>query len=405
MPPIESKGGLLILAYWFPPQNTSGAVRPFRFYKYLPQFGYTPYVVCGGDQPTAQSQHRVHQVEQARRFSIAGGATFMAKVVQRLTSRYGYRLPWVPLAVSKAAAVIARHGARAVFSTYPPIATHLAALGLKRRYDLKWIADFRDPFCLGTPPFYEPLIERSIMQNADIIIVNTDTAAERLSSRYPQWRNKIIPLYNGFDPAEPVTASPLPRREFKVLAHVGEIYGPRNPAILLASIERLLDAGRLRPEELRIRLIGPLEADCPIHREPSFARLMKRGIVECNGRLVPKEEARRAIAESDYLLLLDTTASGCLPAKIFDYIRVGRPILALTQKDSDAEKILAGSGIPHSCIYKDQTNAEEIDCKLCAFLRLSAEPLRANEWFWERFNAVCQSEHLARILDGLIHAA
>ena len=71
--------------------------------------------------------------------------------------------------------------------------------------------------------------------------------------------------------------------------------------------------------------------------------------MECNEALVPRAEAIRETAQADYLLLLDLTGlkqNIQVPAKIFDYLRIGRPILAFTTKASPSEWILELSGVP-----------------------------------------------------------
>src|SRR5205085_1918696 len=89
-------------------------------------------------------------------------------------------------------------------------------------------------------------------------IANTDGAAERLRRMYPAWREKIHLIWNGFDPEARVRPLPLPAASRKIISHVGELYEGRDATPLLESIGRLIDSGRLSPEAIRVRLVGPV---------------------------------------------------------------------------------------------------------------------------------------------------
>ena len=114
-------------------------------------------------------------------------------------------------------------------------------------------------------------------------------------------------------------------------------------------------------------------------------------------------EANRHAAEADYLLLVDFTlfSPGLqIPAKLYTYLRLGRPVLALTTPGSPVEKILEQSGVPYRCLYPSSP-AEQIDREVLEFLSLPSTPVRASEWFWNTFDGATQTGLLASVLDGL----
>jgi glycosyltransferase involved in cell wall biosynthesis len=401
---------ILMLAYYFPLQNTSGADRPFRFAKYLPQHGYQPWVIAAGGFETPPGWDNVRRVPgPAGPLTREAVVSKAANILQRFLLPYEEHLPWVPYAVGEAARVLKARKIGAVVSTSPPIATHLAALELKRHYGLKWIADFRDPL-FGNPfrsdkraVAYDEALERCIFRHADAIIANTSTAAESWQARYPRYARKVTVIWNGFDPGEKLGAAPIPARPHVVLAHVGNIYGGRDAGILLASLERLVGSGAVNPARFRVRLVGLLdEQTVPVGRPP-FRTLVEKGCLEYANRLVPQAQAKREMAEADYLLLIDTNAHNTglqVPAKLFDYIRVGRPILALTTQNSPAEQILARSGIPHRCIYSDSSPAQA-DAQLRDFLQVPSEARVASRWFWNHFDGATQAGTLSSLLRSL----
>src|SRR5262249_5663392 len=151
-----------------------------------------------------------------------------------------------------------------------------------------------------------------------------------------------------------------------------------------------INRAELDPASLRVELIGEMnEGSFPI-RLDSFRSLLDRGCLKYDGVTVPRHDALRSIAEADYLLLLDvqdSSAGSQAPAKLFDYLRIGRPILAFTPRGSASDHILARSGIPHTSVYVDDT-VECIDRKVADFLSLGSEPVSASAWFYENFDGI-----------------
>ena len=248
---------------------------------------------------------------------------------------------------------------------------------------------------------YDSALERYIIRGADVVIANTDTAGEMLRKRYPQFSSKIFVLWNGYDPDDCVEALALEPREYRVLAHVGALGGGRHPGLLLDSMVRLIARGTIDPNSIRLRFVGSLEANEPWLKQSSYRDLASRGCLEACGQSLPEPQARRVIATSDYLLLLDLNSTNTalqLPAKLFDYVRVGRPILAFTLPGSPAEKILSRSDVRHVCVAPTDS-PDEMDAKIRRFFSFPSDPVVASAWFWKTFGAQGQAQFLASLLD------
>jgi len=397
---------VLMLAYWFPPDNSSGARRPGCFAKYLGDFGYRSEVVAACSAPDS-TVTLAPPLEPHRQESIAcailGG-------VQRFLVPHNDRLPWIPFAVGAGRRILTERSGSIIFSTSPPVATHLAALVLKRRFGLPWVADFRDP--IRDNPWrtrdwvypYDTWIESLVFKNADMLIANTDTVARIWTTRYPALRHKVRVLPNGFDPASEVKALPLPNRSYRVLAHVGSLYGGRDPHLLLESLLRLLESGNTELPRVVVRLVGEVGDHIKVRNRETLEALTAQNAVQFDGVRLPKEDADRIAAESDYLLLLDINSADKdlqVPAKLYDYVQIGRPILAFTKRGSPTDKILRVSGIPHECVYTDDSS-DATDKKLGSFLRLPPEPSATDPRFDEAFNCRNQVGQLAGWFDELL---
>jgi glycosyltransferase involved in cell wall biosynthesis len=261
----------------------------------------------------------------------------------------------------------------------------------------------------GVPVIVESRVGASkhIEHGVNGFIANTDAAWEMLAARYPRHAGKIHLIWNGYDPENTLRALPIPVRSARVLLHAGSIYGRRQPSAMISSLERLIAAGRLDPVTIRLKLVGYLVTEDAWVRACPFHRLVERGCLEFTEKPVPRAEAAREMAQADYLVLLDLNGSVPamqVPAKLFEYIQIGRPILAFTARNSPAERILARSGIRHVCVYPDST-PDEVDERLLQILRMQPEPATASKWFFEEFDGAQQTRRLAGIMDELSHRA
>jgi glycosyltransferase involved in cell wall biosynthesis len=400
---------LILLAFYYLPDNTSGVQRAVRLAKYLPSVGSRCYVVCSSHAGVlADRPEVVHVPKQDPPQEVQRKSGF-AERIQRLLP-YNEQLPWVPHAVAAASELISGSNVTAVVSTSPPVATHLAALQLKRRHGIKWVADLRDPI-LGNPGRarawaqpYDRAIQWLIFKNADAVIAVTDTVADEWRSRYPKWSDKFHVIWNGFDPEDGFGPLALPPRPYRTLSHVGVLYALRHPTALAGSIDRLVRAGTLSPDSFRLRFIGPIQEEDRFRAEPAAKSLIECGCLEISGTLVPRQQAMQEIATSDFLLLLDivnlSRVGYTVPAKLYDYILAGRPILAVTDRNSPVDRILAQSEIPYTCLYGDESEAS-LDQKVAAFLSLPSDPVTPSSWFHEHFDGKLQAAKLQCVIDSL----
>jgi len=405
---------VLLMAYSYPPCPEPGATRPSQFAKYLRRFGYNVRVITAWEQqPPRDEVIYVPTRQRVPDRRSVRGVTEMA--LRKVLFPCDEGMLWAADAAKAAGYVVRQYQKTAVFSTFPPINSHLAAWMLKRRFGVRWIADFRDPLAGSPsreltnarlsygaiPAAVDRLMQRGIFRDADALIANTDAVRDRWRLQYPWAAPKAINIWNGFDPEEILTAAPAPPRPHRVMAHTGSIYSGRHPGPLLECMERLIRNGRLDPKRFLLHLVGPVAWDLVPDREV-FRRLTELGCLNATGQVLPQNQARQLMREAGYLLLLDVIVPGAgqqLPSKIFDNIPIGRPILAITTRNSPADRVLAGSGIPYACIY-DSSPPEQADRALLGILSRPMEPAQPSEWFFSNFDAVQRSRALSALIDG-----
>ena len=408
------KPRILIIAYYFPPGEEIGGRRPFRFYKYLQRMGYECHVVTAS-QPAGPPPPGVEWVADPLA-SVWDGKSDMTRSVSgtiELLLRKFLFPGHIGLAWSREVAVRCRQIILAhpqdqfvLFSTFPPLGVLFAGLWVSRQNMIPWISDFRDPvtvdgnaFIRGGHRYWDSLVERRAFRAADFIIANTQTAAGMLAARYPWAGSKLRVIWNGFDPEARSRAHPLPNRKHRAIVHAGALYGGRNPSLVIESMSRLRRAGSDQAEKTSIVLVGSIDfGKYGLERE-TYLQGEREGWL----KLVPpvtNAEAQRITEEADGLLLIQPQTKVQVPGKLYEYICVGRPILALVPPQSAVEAILSHAGVPYVCIYTDD-NPDAVDQKFLRFLGLPPTPVRYSEWFETNFNAYLQTQQLAAIIEAL----
>jgi hypothetical protein len=292
-----------------------------------------------------------------------------------------------------------------VLSTCPPLGTHYAAWRLSRAERVPWIADFRDPFggvslaMEGLNSFQKPLfnwLEKKVIETADAVIANTDSMADLWQRQHSRQAGKIHLLWNGFDPESPIPPLELPVRKYKVLSHVGELYAGRTVTPILQSISRLIQSNRLSANGIQAVIIGPAK-DSAIPSQEFLERSRTEGWLELSTDPVSQQQARQISQTSDGLLLIQPQSDVQVPGKLYEYLQIGRPILAFVMPNSPVERILSQSGVPYRCVYTTSAQ-QQIDSIIFEFFQLPATPVAASDWFQQNFRA----EHQAQTLSSLI---
>ncbi len=397
---------VMLIAYHFPPDNEIGGARPYRFYKYLKRLGYECHVITAARQEGDAAEDIEYIADPQECRSPKGLAWQLERIGRKFIWGTTLKPRWSLSAFRAGRSFLKRRGNRQVviLSSAPPVATHLVALILAASSNLKWIADFRDPVTplpggdLSVQGIVSRCLVRLVMKRADLALANTDAMYRAWCERYPGIERKSQILWNGFDPEDEIATYPLPRRERKVLSHVGELYEGRDIGPVLHAVARLLERNRLQQGSILVRQIGAADKeDLP---DPKFLRAAEaQGWLEISGRVSPKE-ARSVALSSDGLLLIQPQTAVQVPAKLFEYLRTGRPILAYVMRGSPSEWILQRAGAPFECIFLEESPERVEQCLLSFIAMLDNAMVSPNQWFLDNFDASRQ----VGTLDGLIRS-
>jgi hypothetical protein len=252
--------------------------------------------------------------------------------------------------------MIRKHRPQAIWSTYPIATAHMIGHSLHRLSGLPWIADFRDPMAQegypADPKTWQcfKTIEEQALRTASCSVFVTPGAARLYHDRYPDVPGgRISVIENGYDEESFVQldgfaaeASPLVPGKL-TLVHSGVVYpSERDPTRFFQALRHMLDSGNLKPGELCVRLRAA-------GHEALLNSLIDANRVASVVELAPPIPYRQALHEmtrADGLLVLQ--ASNCneqIPAKVYEYLRCRRPILALTDPAGDTASLLNRAGV------------------------------------------------------------
>lgn len=400
-----------MVAYHFPPMTgSSGVQRSLRFTQYLPECGWQPLVLSVhprayestsddllADIPPAAIVQRAFALDTARHLSLCGRYLHRMALPDRWIS-------WKFAAIRAGLRLIRDYRPQAIWSTYPIATAHVIGAELAARSGLPWIADFRDPMAQeGYPP--DPrtwrafkAIEESIFDRAQLCTFTAPSAAELYRQRYPHSTTRIETLENGYDEAafaaatgDPASGQPLNPGRLTLL-HSGIVYpDERDPGALFATLARLPER-----ERLKIRFRAPVHED--LLRQLAVTHALE-GCIE----ILPALPYRDALAEmlrADGLLVLQ--AGNCneqIPAKLYEYLRTGRPILACADPRGDTARLLAKAGITAIAPLDD---ADRIHALLQGFITAPAQGTLAHPDAIAAASRLARTRQLAALLDDLV---
>lgn len=349
-----------MVAFHFPPVAMgSGHLRTLGFVRHLPDLGWEPTVLSVNTSalprvdvknidliPDNCRVHRALALDVRRHLSIRG------KYPGFLAQPDGWAT-WWPAAVWQGLRLIRRHKISAIWSTYPIMTAHCVAHTLARLTGLPWIADFRDPVASSVEagnPFSvasQQRCEQRVLARANRVVFTTPGAMHRYAEHYPQAfaEGRMAVVTNGYDETAfsglPAMIDRQPRRPLR-LVHSGILYPDgRNPLPFFTALANLKAAGTLAEDEVSIVLRA---SGSEVTYAEAVRRLGLDGMITL-AHPVSNREALLEQAEADALLLFQGSKfDHQIPAKVYEYLRIGRPIFALVGMGGDTEALLRETG-------------------------------------------------------------
>ncbi len=360
--------------------------------------------VWGGSH-TSGILHRQTTMADRRSF-----VDWFSRVLQTPDSRIG----WIPPAVLSGLHAIRRRRPDVLYSTSPYASAHLIAGVLSRLTRIPWVADFRDPWCAN--PFrdlpystlrrWDAWLESVVIRGCSRIVCNTSTMARDFRRRYPKAAPRMATIPNGidFDHFKSIEPRRPESGDGFVMLHSGQFYGRRSPRVLFKAFRRVAQCAGQASQSARLVLLGPERFDgrhlLDLARESGVADWVDVLGQKCHG------EALSHMAGADALVLVGGGGSGGelqVPHKLFEYLGLRRPILALLAPDSPARTILAEADADAIvCEPADENAIAEAMHELSDPTRIIPDGAWAGV---ERFDRARRADELIALFENLIQPA
>ena len=417
---------VLIITYYWPPAGGSGVQRWLKFVKYLQNFDVEPIVFTVDNanypkedktllqevptnikilkQPIWEPANLLFwKKKEAQKSDVSNAVNngFLSFI------RGNFFIPdpkifWVNSSVKFLHQYLKENKVDVVISTGPPHSVHLIAQKLKQKTNIKWIADFRDPWSnlyyneefkqLSFAKKKNEKLENSVFKNADCIL----TVSNSLKKEFDQKATRVEVITNGFDD-EVVTNTLITLDEKFSISYIGLLPKQSNPKLLFKVLSTLCAEDTDFKANLKLNFIGDISED--VKKEIINYNLLEN--TNFIGYVSHKEAIAYQKKAQVLLLLIPNVAKsgGILTGKLFEYLTAKRPILAMGPETGDLSEILKNTS---SGVVVDFDN----DAKLTSEIRnlyqqYKTGDLQVNSKNIEQFHRKELTKSLSEIIKNL----
>ena len=384
---------ILIITYYWPPAGGPGVQRWLKFAKYLPEFGWKP-IIFTPENPSyplldesllkdipenleiiktkiwepyqlAEKLNKSNKKFKAGQFDVGKNQSWKSKL--SIWVRGNFFIPdarffWIKPSTKFLEEYLKENKIDVVVTSGPPHSLHLIGLHLKKKLpNLKWIADFRDPWTEIS--YYKHLrltkssdkkhrqLESDVFKNADITLATSYTDAKNFRKNGAN----AVCITNGFDEADALQTlkfsnSQILKQNF-TLSYIGVLEQLRNPENLWKALENLVKTNSDFAENFTLKFAGRVD-DKILHSIENSG--LKNHVL--NLGYISHDKAINEMQNSDMLLITnfpDESSKGIIPGKIFEYLATGKQIISFGPNDADVSKILTETNAGKHFSYDD----------------------------------------------------
>lgn len=448
---------VLFIAYYFPPLGGSGVQRSLKFVKYLPKFNFEPIVVTVKEGHNfAYDPEMINEISPDTKIyrSNSGETLWLRKQIENMNKilvsiknkvrksdtnikesnetkkthidnetikdnifkylEYNYYVPdtkirWYSSAVKDITErVLKNEEIDLIFSTSAPYTDHLIALEIKKKTNLPWVADFRDPW-VGNKFIYdrynekrkakERKLEAEVVKYADKVINVTEDITNIYKNRYPEFEHKFITITNGFDIADKVET--IEKSNKFIINYSGIVVDGQSPEILLKAIESIAEENEQFKKDLLINFTGTIcDKYLYLFENNKLKHNIKINSYVPHG-VILKEMKNAAI---NVVILPDTEESkGIYTGKIFDYILSERPILGIMPLGGVASELINSRKIGISVDYNDLNSIKKYIKEVYGRWERKEELNTSSIELCREFNRINLTSKLVNIFEELIN--
>lgn len=371
---------VLVIAYHYPPIRASSD-RTYHFTKYLPEFGWNPFVLTVDKPRWRDSSDYTYEIPRNVRVFRTRAIKNLCTAGLSVAGLLPYTDIWVPFAYKEGLKIIRENGIDVIYSSSPSPSSHILGYLLKKKTCLPLVLDYRDPW-------YHPALwgwlHREILQSADKVITVTEGYKEIISAQADHLEDvEIIP--NGID-LQSICEIRSEEPEKFTIVYAGVLW-PFNRLKGLVEAVSLIDD----KESIKLTIVGG--------RYGKLKRYSDKLNVDVNftGRL-PHEKSMEIVSKAS-VGYEGVSFSGAIPGKVYEYLAFGKPIIALTTGDIYLEKFILENRVG-MCARTVKELAEKIEFLYKDRNRLKKFSKNALE-IAKKYDRRDLARELVIVLDGL----
>lgn len=417
---------VLIITYYWPPAGGSGVQRWLKFVKYLQNFDIEPivYTVDNTSYPK-EDVSLINEIpkgikvlkqpiweptdllfwkkkkSQKSDISNSTNSSFLSFI------RGNFFIPdpkvfWVKSSVKFLDKFLKSNKIDVVISTGPPHSMHLIAKKLKQKNNIKWIADFRDPWTdlyynnefkqLSFAKNKNKKLETSVLKNADCVL----TVSKTLQKEFKKVANRVEVITNGFDD-EVLTKNLIKLDNKFTISYIGLLPKQSNPKLFFKVLQKLCLENADFKNDLKINFIGDISDEVKTEIETNNLSENTSFI-----GYVSHQKAIEYQKKAQVLLLLIPNvekSEGILTGKLFEYLTAKRPILAMGSETGDLSEILKNT---NAGIVIGFDNEEKLTSEISTFYQKYKEGnLKVNSINIEQYHRKELTRSLSEIIKSV----
>ena len=363
-----------ILTYYWPPAGGSGVQRWLRFSNELAKLGHDIHVftfknpkypivdkellnkvdskvkvnfISGFELPNLLTNKNSNSAES---FKSAGVKSFIRELFFFPDSRKFLITPSIKF-IKK---YIRKNPLDCLITSGPPHSMHLVGLKLKSTTNLKWIADFRDPWSnfiqnkflnkLESTKIKHENKENQVLKFSDAVL----TTSKSLNNKFKKKNHNTFYTPSGFENF----IKPKAYNKFRIL-YAGSMKEFQNPINLWIALKELIESDISFKDLVEIVLIGNIDKNIIENKE--FRLLQNTKIVS----YLSKNNLDKEISISELLMVCSVNVEGSndiIPGKFFHYLSSGKRILGISNKGTDLENIIKETKSGMSFSYDNHTD-------------------------------------------------
>ena len=386
---------LMIAHEYFPRQGTT---RALKFSKYLPKFGWQPFVITTRDLGEVAKDKATPPDTSVYYISPFNSLGFIRSI------------GWMISVILEAKMVDRRVGINVIYATHPPPKSLFAGVLVKKIIRKPLVADYRDAWTLN-PYLVEctgvrrtlrhkinQFLESFVLRNANHVVAATKGIMVDYKRCYPYLKDKFSLIHNGFDTEDLPKGESDPFEKFTIL-YTGTFYGLRTPELLFEALASITNSGLIPRDEMQVMLIGK--------RSGLVRKVITKYKLEdivTDSDPVPHSEALELMSRSHLLLLIEP--ADAMTTKLYEYLASWKPILALVPKEGEAEGLIKWySDISYIITSQDANEVAQAIISCYMRWKTGARDADGGERFREfisQYNREALTEKLVTLLNGVV---